>query len=173
VIIPLDYRTAGYIVDDSLRSILASAAENSNIFAVFDSCNSGSVCDLRYNLFDTSYRSSPFIKQRVNADPDLVQRNTVITNERYVETKANVISLSGCKDNEYSYEIVTVEGRYGGGLTYSFLKCLASQISTINFTNLLFDIKRTLSSLRLSQNPSLMCGKSFDPDVKLTTFLKI
>jgi hypothetical protein len=65
VIIPLDWKSAGVISDDTIRSKLIQAPSGSNVFCVFDSCNSGSVCDLRNNLFDTSYRAEPFIKNKL------------------------------------------------------------------------------------------------------------
>jgi hypothetical protein len=173
VIVPLDVRSQGYIIDDSLRAIFIQAVADSNIFAVFDSCNSGSVCDLRYNLFDTSYKGEPFIKTKVYEIPSLVPRYNMITNQRYVETASNVVSLSGCKDDQFSYEIVTTNGVPGGALTYSLISCLKSQTPAITFTNLLNNVKSRLQSLRLSQNPSLMTGRTFNPDVSLASFLRI
>jgi metacaspase-1 len=173
VIIPLDVRSQGSIVDDSIRAIFAQAVANSNILAIFDSCNSGSICDLRYNLFDTSYRADPFIKSKLYDTPNLIARNNIITNNKYTETVANVVSLSGCKDDQFSYEIVTTNGVPGGALTYSLISCLKSQTPTINFTNMLANIKSRLISLRLGQNPSLMSGRTFDPEISLASFLRI
>lgn len=173
-IVPLDVRKQGYIVDDKLRQILSGAVSGAKIFSVFDSCNSGSVCDLRCNLFDTSYKSEPFIKQKINTDPKLISRYDKYINNRYVETEAQIVSLSGCKDDQYSYEIVSNNGNVGGALTYSFISCLNSQTPSVTFENMLFNVKSTLSSLRLSQNPSLMCGReSFDPTISLADFLNI
>jgi hypothetical protein len=173
-IVPLDVRRQGYIIDDKLREIFTRAKEGAKIFAVFDSCNSGSVCDLRCNLFDTSYKSEPFIKQKIYTEPKLISRYDKFINNRYSETDASIVSLSGCKDDQYSYEIVSSNGNPGGALTYSFISCLNSQTPNISFETMLFNIKSTLSSLRLTQNPSLMCGKeAFNPSTNLSQFLNI
>lgn len=168
VIVPVNVASQGYIVDDTLRFILSRAVADSNIFAVFDSCNSGSVCDLRYNYFDTSYREYPGNKQT-----DLINRNNVIVNNRYFDTDANIVSLSGCKDNEFSYESVTANGQIGGALTYSFLKCIQENTPAITFAQLLQNIRSLLNSSGFNQTPSLMSGKTFDPTVSLSSFLKV
>jgi hypothetical protein len=81
VICPVDVVTQGYISDDTLRNILNTGALDSKILAFFDSCNSGSVCDLRYNYFDTSYRSNPGDK----ASPLVIRRN-LVENTNYSPT---------------------------------------------------------------------------------------
>jgi hypothetical protein len=173
-IVPLDVRTQGYIIDDKIREILVTANEGAKIFAVFDSCNSGSVCDLRCNLFDTSYRSEPFVKQVIGADPKLIPRYDKVINPNYLQTDAQIVSLSGCKDDQYSYEMVSDNGNSCGALTYSFVSCIKSMTPDIPFSVMLSRIKSTLVSLRMSQNPSLMCGReSFNPEGKLSDFLNI
>jgi hypothetical protein len=173
-IVPIDVRSQGYIVDDTIRSILIKAVENSNILGFFDSCNSGSVCDLRYNYFDTSYRAEPFLKQKIYENPNIIPRYNSYINNRYPETEANIITLSGCKDNEYSYEMITSNGNAGGALTYSVISCLKSQTPDITFAQLLSNVRNTLLSLRLSQNPSLMGGRNFNPDtLKVADFMNI
>lgn len=175
VIVPLDVLSQGFIVDDQIRSILlGNDNDGAKIFAVFDSCNSGSVCDLRCNLFDTSYRSEPFIKQKLNNNPKLIPRYDKYINTRYDNTTAQIVSLSGCKDDEFSYEMVSVNGVPCGALSYSFISAIKSLTPGISFEILLSDIKSRLVSLRLNQNPSLMCGKdSFVPTVKFSDFLNI
>jgi len=174
VIVPLDVMSQGSIVDDTIRAILAQAVANSNIFAVFDSCNSGSVCDLRNNLFDTSYRAEPFIKNKLYANPNLIPRYNKVTNSRYLETNANIVSLSGCKDNQYSYETVTLNGVPGGVLTYSLISELKSRTPNISFTSILNNVRSRIVSLKHSQVPSLMVGRDdFDPENNLAVFLRI
>lgn len=169
VIVPMDYTSSGFIVDDNIRTILVLAKAGVNIFAVFDSCNSGSVCDFRYNLFDTSYRADPTTKLRVFDENAWVQRQDIVTNNKYSETDANIISLSGCKDNQFSYE-VEYNGQRGGALSIVLLKILKSLTPNILIPKLLFDIQAVLNGL---QTPSLMCSNAFDVDVTLASFLKI
>lgn len=49
VIYPLDYKTAGHIVDDDMHALLVSPLQAGvRLTAIFDSCHSGSVLDLPY-----------------------------------------------------------------------------------------------------------------------------
>jgi hypothetical protein len=174
VIIPLDFRQQGIILDDTIRSILIKAYENRKILTIFDSCNSGSICDLRCNWFASSYKETPFLKQKIYTDPNLVPRVNFIINNKYSETSADVISISGCKDDEYSYEMVNVNNITGGALTYSLIKYIKQNTPDNSFSNILTGIKNNLSYLKFNQNPSLMSGKeSFNPDSKLNDFLNI
>jgi hypothetical protein len=174
VIIPLDFRQQGVILDDTIRSILIRAQENRKILTIFDSCNSGSICDLRCNWFASSYKQTPFLKQKIYTEPNLIPRVNFIINDKYPETSADVISISGCKDDEYSYELVNVNNTVGGALTYSLLKFVLKETPNVSFTNILTGVKNNLAILRCNQNPSLMSGKEgFNPDSKLNDFLNI
>jgi len=170
VIVPSDYASSGFIKDDDIRAILTLGKSGVNIFAGFDSCNSGSVCDLKYNLFDTSYRSDPTIKNKAFDLNDWIQRQSVITNPNYVETTAKIISLSGCKDDALSYETF-YNGKYNGSLTISLVTILKSNIDSVTIPNLLTTLRGVLQP---KQTPSLMVGSAFETEnLKFRDFLKI
>lgn len=169
VIIPINVSSQGYIVDDYIRSLLNAAVTDSKVFAIFDCCNSGSVCDLRYNYYDTSYRTNPGDK----SSPINVRVNTAI-NSNYPETNAQVLSLSGCKDDQLSYETVFSNGQYGGALTYCLLKFIYESTPSVTLEQLLLNVRSMLSSYRFNQTPSLMSGKTITPNtVVLADFLNI
>jgi hypothetical protein len=159
VIVPIDANSQGFIVDDTIRSAFNSAVSGSKIFAFFDACNSGSLCDLRYNYFDTSYRSNPADKLSDN----LVTRTPEIVNNKYVDTQPSIISLSGCRDDQLSVETVSDRGIYIGALTYSILKYIYEQTPNNSVASFLQYVRNLLSSNGFSQKPSLMSGKSIDP----------
>jgi hypothetical protein len=167
VIFPLDYRTSGSIVDDTLRTYLVQAPTGVNIFCVFDACNSGSVCDLRYNLFDTSYKSNPGDKSS-----ELITRNKVITNSNYSETNANILSLSGSKDDQLSVEIY-VNGVATGALTYALFAFLKSQTPNKTLEELIQGVRSILNGFGLSQNPSMMSGRSIDTSSIFSNFINV
>src|SRR3989338_4747929 len=48
VIVPLDYRLNGFISDDQINKLLAQLAAGTKCTVIFDSCHSGTVCDLQY-----------------------------------------------------------------------------------------------------------------------------
>jgi len=85
-----------YITDDNLRESLQSIASGVNVLLVFDCCNSGTIADLSYKLNNLSS----------------IKENTFTF-------KANIVSISGCPDPNYSYE-----ANGTGLLTDSFLKTL-------------------------------------------------
>jgi hypothetical protein len=169
VIIPINVNTQGYISDDYIRSLLVPAVFDSKIFAVFDCCNSGSVCDLRYNYYDTSYRVNPGDKSS-----PFVIRTKAITNTNYPETSANIISLSGSKDDQLAYEAVFDNGKVGGALTFCLLKYIYENTPNVTVEQLLLNVRSMLNSRRFNQIPSLMSGKTITPStITLSNFLNI
>lgn len=172
-IVPINVSSVGYIKDDEIRTELVKATSGSNVFTVFDSCNSGSVCDLRYCYFDTSYRGS--LEQTIASlsTTDFISRTDVITNNKYTETNANVISLSGSRDDELSLEFVNQNGVSGGALTYCILWTLRTQTPNISIATFLSNVRSKLKTLGFGQNPSLMSGKTLNTDSLLNSFLKI
>ncbi len=169
VIVPINVQTQGFINDDYIRSLLITAAPDSKILGIFDCCNSGSVCDLRYNYFDTSYRANPGDK-----NSKLIQRTNSIVNNNYPETTANILSLSGCKDDQLSYETVMDNGKSGGALTYCLLKHIYENTPNITIEQLLLQVRGMLKSYNFSQVPSLMSGKLIEPtSLNLASFLNI
>ena len=167
VIVPIDVTSNGYIVDDQLRNIFKNLKSNFRVLSFFDSCNSGSVCDLRYNYFDTSYREFPS-----DVNSSLISRANIITNQKYEDLNGQVISISGCKDTELSYESVSFDGKLGGALTYCVVKTLKEN-PNISFSAFLQNVRSMLSSRGFSQTPSLMCGKILDINTKISSFIGI
>ncbi len=167
VIVPLDFIGGGFVVDDEIRSYLVQAPSGSNVFCVFDSCNSGSVCDLRYNLFDTSYKANPGDKSS-----EWIIRNKVVSNTNYSETSANVVSLSGSKDDQLSAEIY-VNGVATGALTYAIFKYLRENTPAKTLEAFVQGVRANLTNFGLSQNPSFMSGKTIDTNTLLSTYINV
>jgi len=169
VIIPINVDAQGYISDDYIRSLLAPASPESKVLAFFDCCNSGSVCDLRYNYYDTSYRVNPGDKSS-----PFVVRTKSVANTNYPEKSANIISLSGSKDDQLAYETVLDNGKAGGALTYCLLKYIYENTPGITIEQLLLNVRSMLNSMRFNQVPSLMSGKTITPNaMTLSNFLNI
>jgi hypothetical protein len=165
VIVPIDVRSNGYIIDDQLRNIFKSVKSTTRVLAFFDSCNSGSVCDLRYCYFDTSYREYPSAQ-----NSSLISRANLITNTKYDDLQGQVVSISGCRDTELSYETISYQNKPGGALTYCVVKYLKEN-PNITFTDFLQNIRSLLSQRGFAQTPSLMSGKLLDVNTKLSSFL--
>jgi hypothetical protein len=172
VIIPSDYSSSGYINDDTIRTYLLKATKGS-VFCVFDSCNSGSVCDLKYSLLANVYRT--ILSTKRFYDPkEWTKAIDFVTNTNYSETNTQIISLSGCADNQLSYEVQDSSGNWGGALTFALISALNSETPTASIVNLVIKIRALLTTWGRNQTPSLMSGKSFsDENLRFSDYIGI
>jgi hypothetical protein len=172
VIIPIDYTTAGFIRDDTIRTELLKASKG-NVFCFFDSCNSGSVCDLRYNIFSSIYRT--IINLNPIFDPKTWAKTfTFATNTNYPETNTNVLSLSGSRDSQFSYEIRDTSGNYGGAMTFALISVLRKETPSILLSELFSKVNVKLASWGITaQNPQFMSGKTFDETFTFSNYMRI
>jgi hypothetical protein len=140
VLCPLDYSTAGMIDDDFIyTNLVAKLPSTATLFALSDSCHSGTVFDLPY-LYTTS----------------LINNNNKNTHV------ANVISISGCRDNQTSADAY-IAGKYEGAMTWSFLNALSNTGYNVKISDLLAKM-RTLLLNNYTQVPQLALSISTDLD---------
>lgn len=143
-IVPIDYLD---ITDDEIRSILITHLKPGvRIFALFDSCHSGTVMDLRYNYLDSQ------------------NLNNLTTNEKIAETLGQVQMISGCLDNQTSADASFMVGgqvNYQGAMTNAFL---ASLQPNILIKSLIENMRTTLKNGKFSQIPQLSCGIAINID---------
>lgn len=141
-IVPIDYVD---ITDDEIRSILITNLKPGvRLFALFDSCHSGTVMDLRYNYLDSQ------------------NLNNLTTNTAIAETVGQVQMISGCLDNQTSADasfIVQGTPNYQGAMTNAFL---ASLQPNILLRSLIENMRTTLKNGKFSQIPQLSCGMPID-----------
>lgn len=136
------------ILDDEFRAVLTQYMQDGvKLTAVFDSCHSGSMLDLKYMYMDAD----------AAADADGGLRTTV--NDRVVPCRGQVVMLSGCRDSQTSTE-VWVDRMPTGALTWSFLQCMTEpdarpEAARASWRNLLTRIRSMLSSEFYSQTPQL------------------
>ena len=124
LIVPYDYKTAGIITDDQLNTIFLQQLDNNCIVRILmDCCNSGTLWDLQHKYSVT----------------------TVSTNTKSPDITANVIKLSGCKDDQYSYDVFTA-GKYQGAFTHCFIKNMEESGNKLNMINLTKNINKSLIS---------------------------
>jgi len=136
-----------YISDDILKSIIAKNLKpNVTLFALFDSCNSGSVLDLRYQYIDT------------------INNNNYIENMKASETKGNVIMIAGCSDTQTS-ETANINNIYQGAMTWSFLKSLNDASDDITWRKLIVNMRNNLNG-DFKQMPQISSGKIMELDAK-------
>jgi len=145
IIVPYDLNP---ITDDELKEIIQSnLKQNVTLFAMFDSCYSGSVLDLKYRYLDT-----------LNYD-------NYIENNKNLETNGSVFMISGCSDYQTSYDSI-FNNKPNGAMTWSLIECL-KQNSNITWRELLKNMRSLLKSNGYPQIPQLSCGKFEDIDIKV------
>lgn len=129
VIVPCDFQTSDFILDDYLFVIISKFKCKTTL--LFDSCNSGTVCDLPYSLTYTRGK--------------LIQDTT-----KRVITMANplVYMISGCKDNQFSIDSFA-NGEACGAFTNAFLRSIEPKKSLVDI------YVNTCKKLSASQTPVL------------------
>lgn len=147
-IIPTDVLAGGgydpskEITDDEWWQIVSTIPAGITLFAVFDSCHSGTQMELAYSMILTPGIPGTFHLQDI---------------ERHPETAANVVMLSGCKDDQTSLDAVDNLGRPAGALTYAFCTYIRNHSSIqISYVDFLSSIRNQI----ISNNPGV-------PDVQI------
>ena len=171
-IVPVDFRKVGVINDDTISYYRNKIPTGVNVFCVFDSCNSGTVMDLRYNLFDTSYRKDITVKLKGFDYSEWTRRQMVSVNPKQEDTKCDIISLTSCRDDQTAMDL----GR-NGALTSAFLQTIKRYTSggkpTLQLQHILQNVRGVIQTMRLSQAPQLMTGKPYDMNTLFKDFLGI
>jgi alkyl hydroperoxide reductase subunit AhpF len=111
------------------------------MFAMFDNCHSGTILDLKYKYENNK---------------------NIITNSNYRETKGNVILVSGCKDNQVSYD-ASINNQFNGVLTWVIINVLENN-ENITWASLLKKAREIIAMNKFDQIPQLSCGTNVDLD---------
>lgn len=142
LIVPLDLK---YITDDTLKTIIQNNLKKDvSVVALFDSCNSGTVLDLKFQyLENTKY-------------------DTITENDKNLETDGNIIMISGCRDNQLSYE-TDISNKPEGAMSWSF-NTVINKNHNITWRQLLKNMRSVLSGSKFTQIPQMSSGKLFNMD---------
>jgi metacaspase-1 len=171
-IVPLDFQKVGVIQDTTLKYYFNKVPAGVSMFCVFDACHSASCCDLKYNCFDTSYRKDVTVKMKSFDYSDWVRRQLIKVDNKQIDTKADIISLSGCTDSQTSVDL----GRNGAltlALLQTFKKFSKDGKPILQLQHILQDIRGAIVNMRLSQVPQMMTGKPYDMNTLFKDFLKL
>lgn len=143
-IVPLDFQQSGLIVDDWFKSMVNLLPKGVKLFSILDSCFSGTGFDLRYLIKQQGSSGSYTLKE----------------SKQYSTTKAEVVMLSGCRDNQTSVD-TSVNNVPTGALTQAFL--VAIEKGNSSYSNLLKKVRKYIRSNNLSdQVPQLSLGQLND-----------
>jgi len=137
---PIDYSSAGMILDDEIRGVLQCLNKGKKMFMVLDCCHSGSGSDLCYNLYERG------------------GKYCIIKNRKQSKTRGEIVMISGCKDSGVSSDAY-IGGKYEGALTNSFLYVVEKH-EHLSYEELVKKVRSKLKEGRYSQIPCLSSGRS-------------
>lgn len=184
-IYPVDFRVAGYIVDDEMHQIMVAPLKAGvRLTAIFDSCHSGSALDLPY-LYSTqgTLKEANLLRDTGEGLIDVLghySRGDVgsvlstglglikkATTGRKAEEKAkkikaspaDVIQWSGSKDTQKSAD-TTEGGQATGAMSHAFISALTKNPQQ-SYHQLLNSIRTELSG-KYAQKPQLSCSHPLD-----------
>lgn len=140
VIVPLDFQRVGVIPDDYIYKVIS--ASTCPTYCFFDSCNSGTVCDLQYSY---EYISG--------------NRFAVTKNNKNAAKNSRIYMISGSKDNQTSADIYdTDNNQYRGAFTDELLSAMEAAGYTGSLMNIYKDTCVRLAARGYSQKPILSCS---------------
>ena len=136
------------VLDDELKSLIQTHLKaDVTLFALFDSCFSGSVLDLKYQFMDS------------------LDYDKFTENSKQLETQGNVIMISGCTDNQTSADAV-FGGKAAGAMTWSLLESL-KQKPNVNWRELVKTMRDLLKTSQFTQIPQFSSGNFVDIDKQI------
>ena len=133
------------IIDDELKIIIQqNLKQDVTLFAMFDSCFSGSVLDLRYQYIDS------------------LNYNNYTENDKDTITIGNVFMISGCTDEQTSADSV-FNNKANGAMTWSLLESL-KQNPNVSWRELIKNMRDLLKTSQYDQIPQFSSGSFVDID---------
>jgi hypothetical protein len=140
VIVPMDYGRAGFVSDDEIFNIVRNS--KCRTMLIFDSCHSGSVCDLQwsYQFMNNGFTRSSLSKKMILGNP-------------------NVICLSGCKDAQTAADSFSQTQKQSMG---AFTDAMLVSLAKLNFKTSVLSLYRemvvNLSRAGYTQIPLISCS---------------
>ena len=155
VLVPSDFKIAGFIADDEILNIVKNS--KCKTVMLFDSCHSGTVCDLQWS-FEYNFNGG-FVK---------TQNNLNKIDNPYV------FSISGCKDSQTSADSYSTDQKQPmGAFTDAFIHCLRTNNYNVNIIKLYADVCNYIRSEGYSQTPVLSCSSMIPSYIFIKTVLPL
>jgi hypothetical protein len=153
---PVDYATAGFIIDDDIRSrLINKIPAGAKLYIILDCCHNGTGCDIRYRYDDNS------VYNPRNKSWLTMQRMSQLN---YPVTTGDVYMISGCRDDQTSADTV-FDNKAAGALTYFAVNLLRTNpLATYSWSQYLRDLRYYLRTYGYTQVPQIMSGKMINPN---------
>lgn len=151
-LVPVDYNKSGMITDDIVRITLVDPLPvGSQLFCLNDACHSGTLLDIPYNVICEYF--------------DDTNKYSISHNKKYKNTKANVMAISGCQDNQTSADYLASNRQFCGAMSRALLDVL-SYYETKNtkptYIKLIKHLRKQLKERQFTQIPQLTLGNLVD-----------
>lgn len=144
-ICPSDCMKTGLITDDLLHAMFLRFNPKTRIYAIFDSCHSGSVLDLPYHLPDKKDKTCSSIQSEVGP---------------------TILMISGCRDEQTSADAYDRRAHaFGGALTTSLLKEVHAN-PHIDVVSLSGAITASMKEEGYDQRPVVSCTRPITSELK-------
>ncbi|KAL1838924.1 hypothetical protein VTJ49DRAFT_2055 [Mycothermus thermophilus] len=189
VIYPVDFETAGHIVDDEIHNyVVRPLKPGVRLTALFDSCHSGSVLDLPYIYSTKGILKEPNLAKEAGqglleavghyARGDIgAVASTVFSfaktalrgNEAYEKTKrtktspADVVMWSGSRDDQTSAD-ATIASEATGAMSWAFISSLKKKPEQ-SYIELLNNVRDVLEE-KYTQKPQLSSSHPIDVNLR-------
>ena len=133
--------------DEFKKIIQQNLKQGVTLFAMFDSCFSGSMLDLKYQYMDS-----------LNFD-------NYTENDKDINTNGNVFMISGCTDEQTSADAV-INNKASGAMTWSLLESL-KQTPNVTWRELVKSMRDLLKKSKYDQIPQFSSGTFVNIDTKV------
>jgi len=145
-LVPSDFRTGGFVIDDELNACLKNLKSNltCQIILITDACHSGTIFDLPFTY--SSQNTSGTVNSKNNSTLASVSPTT------------NIIQISGCMDNQTSASAYAMDRAkiWQGALSFSLQRYLSEMsYKPSNLFDLIVKVRQRLKSLNFSQIPQV------------------
>lgn len=159
-IVPVDYNTAGFILDDDLGAIYWTFPKDTRLVVHLDSCFSAK--SERGLLATLGALRAKHIQKRTPRmlPPHLVPAHIwtgardQVTARAPIPRRDNLILISGCRDNETSADAY-LNGRYRGAMSYMIEASLRALSPNANYSQVVTEARKRLAATGFSQIPQL------------------
>jgi len=141
-------RDMKYILDDEFKTLLVNYLKKDvTLFALFDSCHSGTMLDLRYQYMDSLHGGADVIYPK------------------NLETAGKVYMMSGCMDTQTSADAF-IDKKAQGATTWAFLESLKTKTFE-TWRELLRSMRTLLKDNGYDQIPQFSAGTLVDIDSRV------
>ena len=150
LICPFDI-DSNQIVDDELRELFQNIPNGVKLSVILDNCFSGTglrapTINLRPRFLPPSVRGKPELLNPFLAKPK--------STEMYPQEGMTAILLSGCRDNEFSYD-GNFGGSFNGAMTYNALEVIKKAKYKLTYEQLHRRVGLKLTKSNINQHPQL------------------